>query len=117
MQHVQPLQETPPRSASLTVNPGAEVSRLRVTVVATRECWISAMVDDGEPRERLLQPAERLVLDAADSVVLKAGNAAAVSLLINDQPAAALGAEGQVVTRRITLTNFRALLVPEVSRG
>ena len=117
-QHIEPVQAAPSRLEPTTANPATPaLSRLRVTVVATRECWISTVVDDGEARERLLQPSEKLVLDAGESVVLKAGNAAAVSLLINDQPAAPLGTEGQVITRRITLGNFRTLLAPEFSRS
>jgi uncharacterized protein DUF4115 len=109
---VQPVAQQAAPSAS-----AAELSQLTVTIIATRECWISTAVDDGEPQERLLRASERLVLNAADVVVLKAGNAAAVSLLLNDQQAAPLGTEGQVVTRRITRANFRTLLAADASRG
>jgi len=109
---VQPVADKAAASAS-----PADLSQLTVTIIAMRDCWISTAVDDGAPQERLLRSSERLVLNAADVVLLKAGNAAAVSLLLNDQQAAPLGAEGQVVTRRITRANFRTLLAPDASRG
>ena len=109
---VQPVAQKAAPSAS-----AADLSQLTVTIIATRECWISTAVDEGEPQERLLRASERLVLNASDVVVLKAGNAAAVSLLLNDQQAAPLGTEGQVVTRRITRANFRTLLAADASRG
>jgi hypothetical protein len=45
-------------------------------------------------------------LHALDEVVLKAGNAGALSLTINGLAAAPLGRQGQTVTTRITLANY-----------
>jgi hypothetical protein len=83
---------------------------LTVTFVANRDCWISIATDEGAANERLLRQDERVVIEADDVVAFKAGNAAALSILINDQPAAPLGVEGQVVTRRITRNNYRTFL-------
>jgi hypothetical protein len=66
--------------------------------------------DDGMPSDLMLRASERYVVQAKDAVSFKAGNAGALSMLINDQPAAPLGGEGQVVARRITRSNYRALL-------
>lgn len=83
---------------------------LTVTFVANRDCWISITTDEGAPSERLLKRSDTIVVEARDAVTFKAGNAAALSVLINDQPLGALGVEGQVVTRRITRANYRTFL-------
>lgn len=83
---------------------------LTVAFVASRDCWISVTSDDGAPSDRMLKASERYVVRAREAVSFKAGNAGALSMLINDRPAAPLGAEGQVVARRITRTNYRSLL-------
>ena len=88
-----------------------QAAELVITLRALRECWVSTAADGGSARERLLQPAETVIVRADEELVLRVGNAAALSLKINDQPAAPLGAEGQVVTRRISLSNYRSLLL------
>ena len=90
----------------------AQRSDLTITLVASEECWVSIAADGRAPRERLLQPSDKIVVQAQDAVTLTAGNAGALSVLINDQPATPLGVEKQVVTRRITRANYREFLVP-----
>ncbi|MGH9255275.1 MAG: RodZ domain-containing protein [Vicinamibacterales bacterium] len=89
----------------------AQSSDLSITLVASQECWLSIATDGGAPREHLLKPSEKIVVQAQDAVTLTAGNAGALSVMINDQPAAPLGLEKQVVTRRITRANYREFLV------
>jgi hypothetical protein len=83
---------------------------LIVAFVAARDCWISIATDDGTWNERMLRASERHVVRASDAVSFKAGNAGALSVLVNDRPIAPLGAEGRVVTRRITRENYRSFL-------
>lgn len=100
-----PSERTP--SAALPV----PVDGLVLTLTARRSCWIGTSID-GSPRlERLLQPNETIMLRARNEVVLRVGDAAALSVLINNQLTKPLGAPGQVVTRRITRTNFLSFLV------
>ena len=81
---------------------------LVVRLTTRDDCWLSTSIDGGEPR---LLPAGRTVtLEVQQEIVLKIGNAAAVSILINGQPARPLGAEGQVVKLRITPSNFNTFL-------
>jgi hypothetical protein len=81
-----------------------------VAFVASRDCWISVAADGDTPTERLLKADERHVIQAREAVTFNAGNAAALTLMINDQPAKPLGSEGQVVTRHVTLANYRSFL-------
>ena len=83
---------------------------LVLTLLTERACWLSARVDDGETVERLLPPGETVVLQVDEEAVLRIGDAAALSLLINDQPTRPLGSDGQVVQLRITPSNFQTFL-------
>jgi hypothetical protein len=76
-------------------------------LVNTRDlCWIGATLDGQRKLGRLMQRGETTILHALDEVVLRAGNAGAVSLTINGLAAAPLGGQGQTVTTRITLANY-----------
>ena len=92
-----------------TPRPGNDHA-LIVAFVAARDCWISIATDDGTWTERVLKASEQHVVRARDVVTFKAGNAGALSVLINDRPSAPLGGEGRVVTRRITRENYRSFL-------
>ena len=90
---------------------GADTSEgLVLTLRPHRACWLRVRVDNGEAVERLLSPDENVVLQVEEEAILRIGDAAALSLLINDQPTRSLGADGQVVELRITPSNFRTFL-------
>lgn len=88
----------------------ADVAGLVLTLRTHRACWLSVRVDGGDTVERLLPPDETVVLEVDEEAVLRIGDAAALSLLINDQPTRSLGRDGQVVELRITPSNFRTFL-------
>jgi spore germination protein GerM len=71
------------------------------------------VVDGGQQMERLLAASETVMLHAANEVLVRVGDASAVSLLINNQPTKPLGGSGEVVTRLITRANYSTLLRPE----
>ena len=103
---------TPAPAARINVtsqHPSDELG-LVVTFVAARDCWISIATDDGMVNERLLTASERYVVRAREVVSFKAGNAGALSVLINERPTAPLGGEGRVVARRITRENYLSFL-------
>ena len=58
-----------------------------------------------------MQPNETIVLHAQREAFLRVGNAAALSMLINNQQAKPLGADGQVVEMRINHANLPSFLV------
>jgi hypothetical protein len=99
-----------PRINVVSQPPGGELG-LIVAFVAARDCWISIATDDGTSSERVLRASERYVVRARGVVSFKAGNAGALSVLINEKPTAPLGGEGRVVARRITRENYLSFLV------
>ena len=93
--------------------PASVVTRedgLVLTVTARRACWIGSTLDGAQRLERMLVPNETIMLRATNEAVLRIGDATALSILINNQPAKPLGTAGQVVTHRITRSNYKNLL-------
>lgn len=84
--------------------------RVTVAVVATGPCWVSAIVDGERVVAREFQTGERIAFELSRSVVLTAGDAAALAVTINGEEARPLGSAGQVVTVRVTPTNFKEYL-------
>jgi transcriptional regulator with XRE-family HTH domain len=79
---------------------------LTVVVSARGPCWVSARIDGRPPAEQMLAEGARLVLRAEQQVVLKVGDAGAVTLEINGRAARLLGGTGRVVTARIGADNL-----------
>jgi cytoskeleton protein RodZ len=104
----------PPKPASGAASSAAAVSdpseRVTVAVVATGPCWVSAIVDGERVVAREVRTGGRLAFEFGRSVVLTAGNAAALAVTINGEEARPLGSAGQVVTVRVTPTNFKEYL-------
>ena len=105
------IDRAPTQSASLA----APADRLVLTLTARRSCWIGTSIDGSERLERLLKANETIMLIAHDETVLRVGDAAALSVLINNQVTKPLGSDGEVVTRRITRTNFPSFLVKDMA--
>jgi DivIVA domain-containing protein len=89
---------------------------LVLTLSAKRPCWVRTHIDGGQPLERLLKADETIVLRAINEAVLRVGDASAIALLINNQAAKPLGAPGQVVTTRISRSNYPGLLMDPSAR-
>jgi hypothetical protein len=92
-----------------------QTTPLTVVLSAERQCWVRATIDGTQVLERLLQPDEELRLQAREGVMLRIGDAGAVSATINGKPAARFGRAGQVITRQITLKNYPQLLLVGLS--
>jgi len=84
--------------------------RLRVSLSALRTCWVSVTADQGKALASLLQAGEQRTIDAEREIVLRIGDASALSVRINGVEAKPLGGEGEVVTTRLNLTNFKDYL-------
>jgi len=83
---------------------------LTIELLPDASCWVSLGVDGGPPDSRLLEPGERVVVEAEREVVLEVGDAGAVSLWVNGHPARPLGEPGQAATVRISADTLPAVL-------
>jgi hypothetical protein len=81
--------------------------RLRVTVSALREVWLSVSVDGEKTFERLVRPGEQHMLEARLELVLTAADASAIVLAVNGGEARPLGPDRQAGTKRVNITNLR----------
>jgi hypothetical protein len=99
----------PPVAAARAVDPAAAAA-LRVTMTARAPCWVEVRVDGARALARLMQPGDTSAFDVRDEMEISAGNAGALAVTINDQPARSLGASGEVLTVRITSENYRTYL-------
>ena len=87
-----------------------QVEGLVLALTARTTCWVGTSIDGGQRLERTLKPDETIMLKADQEAVLRVGDAAALSVVINNQPARPLGVAGQVVTARITRANYLSFL-------
>ncbi len=99
-----------PRAAGPAVTDDEPVERLLLSVSASRICWLSLTVDGQRTMRRLLQPGEERTIEARREIVLTVGDAGAIRMVVNGAEARPLGRPGEVVTARLTPTNFRQYL-------
>ncbi len=97
-----PAPPDPPRMSS---------GRLMVQVTAARMSWVSAVVDGRQSVQRLFQPGDEQTLEVHNEMVLRTGDAGAITMTLNGAPTRPLGKDGEVVTTRVTLMNFKDYLV------
>jgi cytoskeleton protein RodZ len=102
----------PPAAEPSSERAPATAERLTVGLTVTRACWVSATVDGQKTIARTLQPGETQTIDVTREMELTVGDASAIAMTLNGEPAKPLGQTGEVVTRRVNLTNFREYLEP-----
>ena len=73
---------------------------LRVQLRADGPVWVTAHADGARAIYRLMQDGEVHTLDAYSEVVVRAGDAARLTVTVNGHPRPPLGWSGEVVTRR-----------------
>jgi cytoskeleton protein RodZ len=94
-------------------DPPAPLDRLTVGVTATAPCWVVATLDGNKVLERQLQAGEHSTFDVRRELSLTAGNAGALALTLNGAAARPLGKAGDVVTIRLTMTNFQEYIAKQ----
>lgn len=79
----------PPREAAKTQ---------QLAVTASEPSWVQVTIDNGETKEALLQPGDRVGWAAAETFKLTVGNAGGVAVEFNGRPLPSLGPTGRVRT-------------------
>ena len=95
---------TPPAVA--TADTPASRAALTMTLSANAPCWVRAVADGVQTIERMLEVGERIEVRAQDQVVLRVGDAGALSVSVNGRAASRVGPRGQVVTRRFSRRDY-----------
>lgn len=99
------------RSTTAAARPQATADLLTVGVLASGPCWISAVVDGRTAIQREFAAGERQMLEVRRELILTAGDASALTWTLNGEDARPLGKAGEVVTTRVSLSNFKDYLV------
>jgi hypothetical protein len=99
-----------PAAATVSASPDQSAA-LTVLLSAERQCWIRATIDGERVIERLLEADQELVVTARESVLLRVGDAGALSTTINGKRAQRFGGPGEVITRQITRQNYSRWLL------
>jgi hypothetical protein len=94
---------TPPPMPAAPTEKAAPSSALTLVVEARRSSWLRTTVDGQSDGGRMLAKGETVKLDARQSISLRVGDAGAVFVSVNNGQAAALGSDGQVVTRQFVV--------------
>jgi cytoskeleton protein RodZ len=111
-----PAAETTPPSAT-TSDAGAtpvvaSASGLTMEISPKASCWVSVTVD-GEPTfSGLMSAGEKRQVSAREELLVTVGDAGAFTYSLNGRPGKPLGAPGEVVSKRINLSNFKDLITP-----
>lgn len=89
-----------------------QISGLSMEISTRAACWVSVNTD-GEPVfSGQMNAGEKRVVNAKEHIALTVGDAAAFVYAINGRAGKPLGGPGEVVSRRITLSNVHEFVTP-----
>lgn len=88
---------TPPPAAAPVV-PGVNLE-----LVTHRRVWVRVTIDGKRAFERELAPDQRIPLHGEQAIVIRAGDAGAITVTRDGRDAGALGRDGMIATREFTL--------------
>jgi len=94
----------------------ADWAGLQIELQPQAECWLSAVADGRQVIYRLMQAGERETINARDEILLRVGDADALTYFVNGGVGRSLGAPGEAVSVRITSDNAAEWLTNEARR-
>ena len=83
--------------------PAAPAPSDETVIITLSPVWLRVIADGVKVREDEFPAGTRIPVDAKKTLVIRTGNAGAVSLTLKGKDQGPLGAEGQVVTRSFTI--------------
>jgi cytoskeleton protein RodZ len=105
-----PLREAAPSPPARVHLP--EPTGLQMEIAPRATCWVSVTADGERVFFGLMAAGEKRAVTAKDQILVNVGDAAAFVYTLNGQPGRQLGAPGQVVSKRITLSNVGEFVSP-----
>jgi cytoskeletal protein RodZ len=87
-------------------------SGLTMEISPKSTCWVSVTVDGDPTFSGLMNAGERRQISAREEVLVTVGDAGAFAYALNGRPGKPLGEPGEVVSRRINLSNYKDLVTP-----
>ena len=87
-------------------------SGLSMELMPKAACWVSVNTDGERVFSGMMNAGDRRQVTAKEQIALNVGDAGAFVYTLNGRPGKPLGAPGEVVSTRITLTNLQDFLIP-----
>jgi cytoskeleton protein RodZ len=100
---------TAPAAAAPLPAPAVPDRPISLVLTAKGPCWVTANADGRRATFRTLQPGDTETINADREIVIRIGDAGAVSWTLNGKTADSLGTPGQVRDLRITPENAATL--------
>jgi cytoskeleton protein RodZ len=110
--------EAPPAPPSVPAAESAapaavpEPTGLRMEIAPRASCWVSVTADGDPTFSGLMAAGEKRVISAKEQILVNVGDAGAFAYTLNGRPGRPFGAPGQVVSKRITLSNLAEFTTP-----
>lgn len=101
-QETQTTLPTPAETAENTTSEPATEKAIKAELQLEGDSWLQVSVDGKVEYEGILKEGEQQSWDAQETLTIRAGNAGAVKLSVNDKPAESIGELGQVKTVEVT---------------
>jgi cytoskeletal protein RodZ len=92
----------PPAPVGTSGSPPAPTSPLTMTIVADRECWVTASADGKRELYQLLKPGAEHTLRGAREITIRVGDAGAVRVAINGKAPEKFGSDGAIKSAKFT---------------
>jgi cytoskeletal protein RodZ len=89
-----------------------QTSGLSMEIAPRATCWVSVNTDGEQVFSGVMNAGEKRVVTAKEQIALNVGDAGAFVYTINGRSGKSLGAPGEVVSTRITLSNVQDFLTP-----
>lgn len=90
----------------------AAPSGLTMQIAPKGECWVSVTVDGEQVFSGLMRAGDTRQIAARDEISLNVGDAGAFDYTLNGRAGRPLGAPGEVVSKRITLADYKNYVTP-----
>lgn len=91
-----------PVSPTATAAPAENAHAIAAELTTQRRVWVRVLVDGKRIIERELPPATRIPLQADREIVIRAGDAGALHMIVNGVDRGTLGKDSEIVTRTFT---------------
>ena len=102
-----------PAATPATPTPGpaplGSAETLGIQLRASGEVWVRAIVDGGRPQEAILQAGNLRTFRARERLEFTAGNAGAITLVVNGQVQDSIGERGHVRHIQVDRDGWKAL--------
>jgi cytoskeletal protein RodZ len=108
----QPASDISGAAPEIVETASAAPVRLTMEIALKATCWVSATVD-GEPTfSRLMNAGDKQVIHAKEQILVNVGDAGAFAYTLNGRQGRPLGAPGEVVSKRFTLSSVNEFAAP-----